>query len=107
MLCDGRLSYCDDGDINMSFSAKVKKTGCLFEAIRDAASTRSVDALEETTSYWGFLYPGQFDSAKDANGFIIFRCTEDRKQATLPAEDLEQIQLPLKIELKQKIGERP
>jgi hypothetical protein len=86
----------------MPFNAKVKGTGYLFEAINDAASTRAVDLIEQGTSYCGFLYPGQFDADRAADGFITFKCTEDRHQAILPADDLEQVQIPLRIRLKRK-----
>jgi hypothetical protein len=87
----------------MPFNARVKGTGYLFEAINDAASTRAVDTVEQGTSYCGFLYPGQFDAARSADGFITFKCTEDRQKAILPADELEPVQLPLKIRLKREM----
>jgi hypothetical protein len=81
----------------MPFNARVKGTGYLFEAINDASSTRAVDLIEQGISYFGFLYPGQFDAARAADGFITFNCIKDRQQAIVPADDLEQVQIPLKI----------
>ena len=85
----------------MPFNAKVKGTSNLFEALTDASSSRAVDALEEGTSYWGFLYIGQFDAGVDAVGSVIFRCAEERKQAKFQAEELEQVLIPLRIKSKQ------
>jgi hypothetical protein len=84
----------------MPFNAKVKGTGYLFEAINDAASTRAVDIIDQGISYCGFLYPGQFDAARAADGFISFKCTGARQQAILQADELEQVQIPLKIRMK-------
>lgn len=87
----------------MAFNAKVKKTGELFEAISEENSSSNVHVLEEGKSYCGFLYVGQFDSVKAANGTTVFRCTEeDRTSAKFSADDLEQIQIPLKIKAKRK-----
>jgi len=87
----------------MAFNAKVKKTGELFEAISEENSSSNVHVLEEGKAYCGFLYVGQFDSVKAADGYIVFRCTaENRTSANFSADDLERIQIPLKIRAKRK-----
>jgi hypothetical protein len=87
----------------MPFNAKVRATGELFEAINEENSISNVHVLEDGKSYCGNLYAGQFDSVKDVDGNIVFRCTEEKRTpARFSADDLEHIQIPLKIRAKRK-----
>ncbi len=87
----------------MPINAKVKETGELFEAINEENLTSGVNTLEGGKAYSGFLYTGQFDSAKAIDGYTVFRRTEeDRTPASFAAEKLEQISGPVKIKAKRK-----
>lgn len=87
----------------MAFNAKVKKTAELFEATNEENSVSNVHVLEEGKTYCGNLYAGQFDSAKAADGYIVFRCSEEKRTSTkFSADELEPIQIPLKIRAKRK-----
>ena len=85
----------------MPISARVKETGELFEAINEKRMKSSVNALEPRKVYEGFLYAGQFDSAKTKDGYTMFRFT-DRAAASFSADKLEPISLPLRIKRRKK-----
>jgi hypothetical protein len=87
----------------MVFNATVKKTGELFEATNEEHSVSNVYVLEDGKMYCGYLYTGQFDSVKTADGYTVFkRSEEERISAKFSAEELEQIKIPLKIRAKRK-----
>jgi len=85
----------------MSFNAKVRESGCLFEALNEEGSNFDAVILEEGRSYSGFLYPGQFDSDKNSMGYVVFRSIGKRSPAVFLADKLEQVQIPLDIKTKE------
>lgn len=81
----------------MPINAKIKKTGELFEAINEENKTYIVYELEEGKLYSGYIYPGYFDSTKEPDGTIVFKCTKERIAATLSTDELERITIPIRI----------
>jgi hypothetical protein len=84
----------------MSFTAKVKETGKVFEATDELGENgiRAWDAqtLEDGKLYKGYLYDTQ--PTKDSAEFKY----RDRMEATFRADELEQLPLPVTLRDRRK-----
>ena len=80
----------------MSFTARVKKTGQIFDAVDelDDNGNRVFDAhrLESGRKYGGYLYEVQA-----TNDPSVFAYTRDRTKAAFDAEEIEQLRPPVKL----------
>jgi hypothetical protein len=91
------LGYRQQEGLLVPFNAKVKETGFLFEAHNLLNSTSVVYELEVGKTYEGYIYPGYFDTAKDARGNLVYKWNFERQNAAIEAHGLEQLPTELAI----------
>ncbi len=84
----------------MSFTARVRKTGKIFEAINeldtDGSRRWNAQTLEDGKSYWGYLYDTQ-----PTNDPAEFKY-RGRMEASFRADELEQLPLPVMLRDRRK-----
>ena len=77
----------------MAFKARIRGSTDLFEATNEVGSNVDAEALQIGKLYFGRRYAGAFLS----DDSTVFECTDVRNSVKIPADDLEQMAIPVTI----------